>query len=547
MTKLKLTLVVFALGVVLDANAQFDGLMKGIANEMDKAAQGVIPKQDSQSSSGTLPAQPVQGVSAVPQRAIAVPSSLPPENLEKLTSGYCSRLTSSDFAKKMSGLMVYAKKNQDGQLVYPEITYGGTGFSKNTMAISAWVRDNLNKTIGNKGGTGINEKLAATVNKCFSDNVNDKIYLLSQQGDFDTVNGNQNPSGRSTTKTTKGDDVIKRSSEDINSAASGRGMREERTNDDSKWLPKNAREYFLFAFFFDGVDDFLAKLNPNPLTQFEADVQKKVAAYKAAKPVSVADFKGKWCQSIDKSTSSPVEYRGLRTGDGCLLPDEVLVGTLKKLKEFNIDVMNLQAPISSQLENVDAGELKFPLIKFVFIPKENKFYVGLFDALICPTSELNSLADSNSFRVALEGKYGKPSSVLTEYAKFKAQVDATEKMIADQKRKAITVAEAKSAREGEQQVNILKNMLNGMDQKTPAQLNWEYDSKNRVQDETGLIVGKLNNNDVSGTIRCKGDIPSAFMIQIGGTSSLQAVFKRVANDVRQNEANKEKNAPTPKF
>jgi len=229
------------------------------------------------------------------------------------------------------------------------------------------------------------------------------------------------------------------------------------------------------------------------------------------------------------------------------LPDEVIVGALKKLKEARVDVMNLQAPIASQLENIEGGEFKFPLIKFVFSPKDNKFYLGLFDALICPTSELNSLSESNSFRVALEGKYGKPSGVLTEHAKFKVQVDATERMIADQKKKAITVAEAKSAREGEQQVNILKNMLNGMDQKTPAQLNWEYDSKNRVQDETGLIVARLNNNDVSGSISCKGNIPSAFMIQIGGTSSLQVVLKKVASDARQNEANKEKNAPTPKF
>ena len=116
-------------------------------------------------------------------------------------------------------------------------------------------------------------------------------------------------------------------------------------------------------------------------------------------------------------------------------------------------------------------------------------------------------------------------------------------MIAEQKRKIVTVADAKSVREGEQQVGILKNMLNNMDRKIPAQLNWEYDSKNRVDGETGLIVAKLENSNVSGDIRCKGDIPTAFMIQISGTSSLQAVFKKMANDVRQDEANKEKNAP----
>ena len=90
-------------------------------------------------------------------------------------------------------------------------------------------------------------------------------------------------------------------------------------------------------------------------------------------------------------------------------------------------------------------------------------------------------------------------------------------------------------------------MLNNMNRNTPAQLNWEYDSKNKVEGETGLIVAKLENSDISGDIRCKGETPTAFMIQIGGTSSLQAVFKRIANDIRQDEANKEKNAPVPKL
>lgn len=536
MSILKLTLVTLAFSGALSANAQFGGLMKGITNEIDKAAQGVIPKQNPQAPSPS-PSNPVAPslADSVPNAAPAVPavSTGSKNNIENLTNNYCSKLSNSDVAKKISGLMSYAKTNKDDQLSYPEISFGMAGGSgkKDKEAVDNWVKENLRKEFGVKAGYGLPagtyEKLTLAVNKCFNEKINDNIYLLSQQRDFDTIKGNPN------LKTVKGGDVIQRG--------------KPTSPDDFHWSPKGARENFLYAFFFDGADDFLSKLDPNPLTQFEAFVQKDVVAYKASKPTSVADFKGKWCQSIDKSTSSPVEYRGLRTGDGCLLPDEVLVGTLKKLKEFKIDVMNLQTTIASQLENVDAGELKFPLIKFVFIPKENKFYVGLFDALICPTSELNSLADSNSFRVALEGKYGKPSSVLTEYAKFKAQVDATERMIADQKKKIVTVGDAKSVREGEQQVNTLKNMLSGMDQKTPAQLNWEYDSKNRVQDETGLIVAKLNNNDVSGTISCKGNIPSAFMIQIGGTSSLQAVFKRAANDARQNEANKEKNAPTPKF
>jgi len=267
----------------------------------------------------------------------------------------------------------------------------------------------------------------------------------------------------------------------------------------------------------------------------------------ATNSISLANFRNKWCQNVDTTTVSPVDYRSMKTGDMCLLPDDVITGVLEKLREKKVDINNLKSAIASQLQNIDGGETKFPLMKFVFSPKDNKAYLGLFDALICPSSNLNSLVDGNNFRAALDAKYGKPSATITEYEKLKVQVDGTEKMIAEQKKKIVTVADAKLVREGEQQVGILKNMLNNMNRNTPAQLNWEYDSKNKVEGETGLIVAKLENSDISGDIRCKGETPTAFMIQIGGTSSLQAVFKRIANDIRQDEANKEKNAPVPKL
>jgi hypothetical protein len=520
----------------LSANAQFGGLLKGISNELEKASQGVLPKQDSQvvlpkqDPQVASPNQDPQGAqNPVPGQRQAMPSSKAGSDIkvEELATNYCSKLKSSEVAKKMSGLMSYSQSNSDS-MIYPSIN-GGRGFDKNSQAMMQWVKDKIRTEIPQADNRHYT-KLSQEINKCFKENIDDKIYLLSQAYNFDTLNGDK-----------KGADVFNR---DI--PKEKLGSLDPRS---ISWEPGsgNVREWFLYGFLFDGFNEFLAQLDPNPVTALETEVTKEVAKFKANQPVPIADFKKKWCQNIDKTTISPVEYRGLRTGDVCSFPDEVIIAAVKKLKEAKVDLINLENPIISQLENVDGGEFKFPLIKFLIVPKDNKFYVTLFDALICPTSDLNSLSEANSFRVALEGKYGKPNSVITEYAKFKNQVYSTERMIADQKKKIVTVADAKSVREGEQQVNILKNMLSGMDQKTPAQLNWEYDSKNRIQDETGLIVVKLNNNDVSGSINCKGSIPSAFMIQIGPTSSLQAVFKKVASDARQNEANKEKNAPTPKF
>jgi hypothetical protein len=533
---LKLTLLTIAFSGSISANAQIGGLLEGISNELEKASQGVLPKQEpqvvppNQESQVVLPQQEPQGAqNPVPRQRQAMPSSEAglDDKVDELASNYCSKLKSSEVAKKMSGLMSYSLNNSDS-MIYPSIN-GGRGFDKNSEPMIRWVEGKIRKEIPQADNRHYT-KLSQEINKCFKENIDDKIYLLSQAWNFNTLNGVK-----------KGADVFNR---DI--PKEKLGSLDPRS---ISWQPGSGRvrEWFLYGFLFDGFNEFLAQLDPNPVTALETEVTKEVAEFKAKQPVPIADFKKKWCQNVDKSTISPVEFRDIRTGDGCLLPDAVIVATLKKIKEARIDVMNLQAPIVYQLQNIEAGELKFPLIKLVFAPRDNKFYVGLFNALICPASELNSLSESNSFRTALEAKYGKPSSVLTEYAKFKAQVDAAERMIADQKKKIVTVGDAKAVREGEQQVNILKNMLSGMDQKTPGQLNWEYDAKNRVQDETGFIVARLNNNDVSGDIRCEGAIPSAFMVQVGGTSSLQAVFKKVASDARQNEANKEKNAPTPKF
>jgi hypothetical protein len=533
--RLKLTLVLAALTVTFNANAQFGSILKNINNEIGKANPGAQSRQSPDAANSVTPNPPASTNADNSRRQVPQSATASMANIENLANNYCAKLNSSEFAKKISELMHYAKVNKDDQLSYPEISFGMLGGGKkDKQAIENWVKENLSREIGVKvgyglpaGQTGTYEKLTAAVNKCFTEKYDEKIYLISQQRDFDTVKGNTN------LRTVKGGDVIPRT--------------RPTSPNDFHWSPQDAREYFLYAFFFEGADNFFAKLDPNPLQQFEGLVQKEVAMYKDSRPVPLADFKNKWCQNIDRSHMSPVEYREIRAGDGCLLPDEVMAGVLKKLKEVKVDIMNLQVPISSQLENIDAGELKFPLIKFVFNPKESKFYVGLFDAMICPTSETNSLTEANSFRTALESKYGKPSGVITEYAKFKVQVDAAESMIAEQKKKIITVADAKAVRDGEQQVNILKNMLNGMDQKTPAQLNWEYDPKNRVQGETGLIVAKVKNTDISSSMRCKGNIPTAFMIQIIGTSSLQTVFKRIANEIRQNDANKEKSAPTPKL
>lgn len=285
-------------------------------------------------------------------------------------------------------------------------------------------------------------------------------------------------------------------------------------------------------------------------------------AAKASQPVPIAVFKNKWCQSIDKSTTSPFEYRGLRTGDGCLLPDEVIVKVINQLELLQIDVMNIQAKhsVTALLINFEVGEFKFPHMQIFFSLKDNKFYVVNIRALICPTSELNSLADSNSFRVALEGKYGKPSSVVTEGGVLKAQVDSTKRMIADQRRQVITVGEAKSARESEYIVNMLSdtvNRVNRVASKIPLQLHWEYDSKNKITDESyktaskqasDLSVTMVKNDDVSfTTLRCEGDISRKFAIQIAPTSSMYSIVIRHDNELLLNEANKEKNAPTPKL
>jgi glycosyltransferase involved in cell wall biosynthesis len=55
----------------------------------------------------------------------------------------------------------------------------------------------------------------------------------------------------------------------------------------------------------------------------------------ATNSISLANFRNKWCQNVDTTTVSPVDYRSMKTGDMCLLPDDVITGVLEKLREID--------------------------------------------------------------------------------------------------------------------------------------------------------------------------------------------------------------------
>lgn len=267
----------------------------------------------------------------------------------------------------------------------------------------------------------------------------------------------------------------------------------------------------------------------------------------SAPPSPILEFRNKWCKSTDNLTLSPIEYRNLRTGDICNFTDEIILGILKKFENNQIDINSYQDPTSFQLDWIIGGESQFTNLNVVLLPKSNKFYIPYFAALICPSSEFNSLVESNSFRVALEQKYGKPSGAFTEYDVVKQQVDEVEKMIAQQKKSAITVAEMQSVREGEQSVNVLKNLLANANKNLPMQLGWKYDNSNIASDEVGMLVDVISSNSLLHGMRCPENYNSVFRIHLNPSLKLNQLFANETEKARLDSITKQKNAPVPKL
>ena len=213
-----------------------------------------------------------------------------------------------------------------------------------------------------------------------------------------------------------------------------------------------------------------------------------------------ADFKNIWCSSIDKNLNSPFDYNGMKPGDLCVQPEEII----DKIFIDGFAVVDMKSPrVSTTVDYFKTKNFLLETVEIVYHPSAKKIYLTSFDGAICKSDKNNSLNEGNNFRTALQQKYGKPSNQLTSYDVLKDQHDALKADFDAKRKNAVTVGEAKSARDAQNQLNIVADLLKNPNlKKNIAQLQWQYSGDHKRQDnlaglsiwETGTFE-KLHCND----------------------------------------------------
>lgn len=213
-----------------------------------------------------------------------------------------------------------------------------------------------------------------------------------------------------------------------------------------------------------------------------------------------SDFKNIWCASTDKSLNGPFDYNGMRPGDLCVQPEEII----DKLFIDGFAVIDPKSPrISTTVDYFKTKNFLLETVEIVYHPSAKKIYITSFDGAICKSDKNNTLNDGNNFRIALQSKYGRPSNQLTSFDVLKAQHDSLKADFDAKRRNAITVGEARNARDAQNQLDVVANLLKNPNLKNNiAQLQWQYSGEHKRPDnfaglsiwETGTFE-KLHCND----------------------------------------------------
>lgn len=274
---------------------------------------------------------------------------------------------------------------------------------------------------------------------------------------------------------------------------------------------------------------------------------------------SIINFKNNWCKNVDTSATGPFDYKGVSVGDICLLPEALIYSINEKLvnEKYPFNLMHDSKAYLQEkgglilISNVIAGEMRFIDITLLIDFTSSKIYVGRYGALICAADKTNNLSDGNSFRLALEKKYGKPSLVLTEAEELKAQINALENETNIAKEKMITVDEAKKIRNTEAMIKALRQSLKTSEkQKSQVKaLLWDYDIKNPIRPYAETTITPINSNkinDLGGCdIKTEDNNDIGFLVEMAGTYQLKTIGEKIDKLNLEAVRNKQKNAPTP--
>ncbi len=279
-----------------------------------------------------------------------------------------------------------------------------------------------------------------------------------------------------------------------------------------------------------------------PNSTASSKIQKSFIDNKGMLHLTKSDFKNEWCKSVDNNLNAPFDYKGFRPGDLCVQPDEVI----NKIFIDDYAVIDSKNPrFTTVTDYFRTNNLNILTVEIHYHPSAKKIYIASFIGALCKSDPSNSLDPKNSFRLALQTKYGEPTSYLTSYDVLKAQYDELKSQIDSQRKNAITVSEAKSARDGQSQLNVVSNLMKDPNLKNQvAQLDWKYSGQHKRDDGiSGMLIWEANPTERS---LCN-KTSDQFSFAINASEPLVNKLSEIRKEALSISAQEKKNAPVPKF
>jgi len=221
--------------------------------------------------------------------------------------------------------------------------------------------------------------------------------------------------------------------------------------------------------------------------QLEKDQQSKELTTNISSE-SISNFKAVWCKDVDLSTKGKYAYKELSSGDLCLAP-EIVISNILKIEsglrdgQSLIDTFGrLTDPLSFDLSNYALEQMSnkdylFRSVKLLVYPDIKKIYIALFVVGVCPQDATNSLNEGNSFRKSLETKYGNIDGSLSEYDVQNQQMNQLKSAQQTQSNQAITVLEAKKAREYGNGLNMISKVTSNIPKDMINSVFWNQDGQ----------------------------------------------------------------------
>ena len=263
--------------------------------------------------------------------------------------------------------------------------------------------------------------------------------------------------------------------------------------------------------------------------------------------LSLADFKKDWCASIDTETVSLFDYRGVKTGDLCAQPDELIAKIFSNGYRLIDPKIAVIETLSDDELRVRAKEIDIYHGTLIVNPSSKKMYLSTFKAAICASDPSFSLSEGNNFRIALQTKYGKPDDSITAYDALSGRYENLKKQASTNRESAITVAEAKRARDNQSLLDSLsQTMKNPELKKQIVQLGWKFKgAQARSDDLLGLLVWQSNINSLERSICVKFD--DQFTVNLFANGGMVRRLEQIVKESQKAEEDRKKNLQAPRL